>query len=76
MAELRSHWPGYPPMYWWPTLMGLDADKVVAIIKKERPDFEVHKVKQNAPVWANWDSKRVRVYYDSNNKVTQIPETM
>ncbi len=57
----------------WPELENMDADDAVDKISEEYPKARVHKVPAGADVTDDHRSKRVRVFYDTSNKVVGCP---
>uniref|UniRef100_N1QWV4 Subtilisin-chymotrypsin inhibitor WSCI n=1 Tax=Aegilops tauschii TaxID=37682 RepID=N1QWV4_AEGTA len=60
----------------WPELLGVPATPAVSKIRRDRPDVNVVVLPDQTPVPIGFNSKRVRVFYDSQQPgalVANIP---
>lgn len=60
----------------WPELLGVPATPAVSKIRQDRPDVTVVVLPDQTPVPIGFNSKRVRVFYDSQQPgalVANIP---
>ncbi|KAF7088290.1 hypothetical protein CFC21_091415 [Triticum aestivum] len=60
----------------WPELLGAPATPAVSKIRRDRPDVNVVVLPDQTPVPIGFNSKRVRVFYDSQQPgalVANIP---
>ncbi len=51
----------------WPELVNTDVDQAINVIKQQRPQLNVIKVKHDSMVTMDIRNDRVRVYHDENN---------
>jgi len=59
----------------WPELVGKTGADAQAAIQKERPELTVQVCQENAPCTMDFRTDRVRIFVDSNGKVTNAPHT-
>ena len=57
----------------WPELVGQSSEEAKKKIKQDKPDADVQVVPADAFVTMDYNTGRVRVFVDSNDKVAKAP---
>ncbi|XP_044385968.1 subtilisin-chymotrypsin inhibitor-2B [Triticum aestivum] len=57
----------------WPEVVGLSSEEAKKKIIEHKPDASVHVVPADSFVTMDYNTGRVRVFVDSNDKVTKAP---
>uniref|UniRef100_M8C5W6 Subtilisin inhibitor 1 n=1 Tax=Aegilops tauschii TaxID=37682 RepID=M8C5W6_AEGTA len=57
----------------WPEVVGLSSEEAKKKIIQHKPDASVHVVPADSFVTMDYNTGRVRVFVDSNDKVTKAP---
>nr|ABK22457.1 unknown [Picea sitchensis]ABR16187.1 unknown [Picea sitchensis] len=57
----------------WPEVVGISGEDAKKKIEAEYPDLKVLIMSENSIFTADYNVKRVRVFVDSNGKVTKTP---
>lgn len=57
----------------WPEVVGLSSEEAKKKIIEHKPDASVHVVPADSFVTMDYNTGRVRVFVDSNKKVTKAP---
>ncbi|WVZ88809.1 hypothetical protein U9M48_035282 [Paspalum notatum var. saurae] len=57
----------------WPELVGQSSEEAKKKIKEDKPDADVQVVPTDAFVTMDYNTGRVRVFVDSNDKVAKAP---
>ncbi|GJM87779.1 hypothetical protein PR202_ga03772 [Eleusine coracana subsp. coracana] len=57
----------------WPELVGMSSEEAKKKIKEDKPEVDVQVVPADAFVTMDFNTGRVRVFVDSNDKVARTP---
>lgn len=57
----------------WPELVGMSSEEATKKIKEDKPGADVQVVPADAFVTMDYNTGRVRVFIDSNDKVAKAP---
>ena len=57
----------------WPELLGVNATLAATAIAHDRPDVAVEVLPPGSQVVPDFNPKRLRVFVDNNNLVSQVP---
>lgn len=58
----------------WPEVVGLSSEEAKKKIKEDRPEVSIQVVSADAFVTMDYNTGRVRIFVDSNDKVAKAPK--